>query len=120
MEHAPLWRRGPGLGGGKKLLYFFASQLDVTRRRTSEQAFRQAKIPYQVVGGVSYYERQEVKDVLAYLNLLANPKDDVSFGRVVNVPPRGIGKTSLEHLASRAEALGLPLLAMARRSRSLS
>jgi DNA helicase-2/ATP-dependent DNA helicase PcrA len=82
--------------------------------RVFEQAFRQAKIPYQVVGGVSYYERQEVKDVLAYLNLLANPKDDVSFNRVVNVPPRGIGKTSLDHLATRAEALKIPLLAMAR------
>ncbi len=82
--------------------------------RVFEQAFRQAKIPYQVIGGVSYYERQEVKDVLAYLNLLANPKDDVSFGRVVNVPPRGIGKTTLDHLSARAEALGLPMLAMAR------
>jgi DNA helicase-2/ATP-dependent DNA helicase PcrA len=82
--------------------------------RVFEQAFRQAKIPYQVVGGVSYYERQEVKDVLAYLNLLANAKDDVSFGRVVNVPPRGIGKTTLEHLAARAEALNLPMLSMAR------
>ena len=82
--------------------------------RVFEQAFRQAKIPYQVIGGVSYYERQEVKDVLAYLNLLANPKDDVSFNRVVNVPARGIGKTTLDHLAARAETLNLPLLAMAR------
>ena len=82
--------------------------------RVFEQAFRQAKIPYQVIGGVSYYERQEVKDVLAYLNLLANPKDDVSFNRVVNVPARGIGKTTLDHLATRAETLNLPLLAMAR------
>jgi DNA helicase II / ATP-dependent DNA helicase PcrA len=84
--------------------------------RVLEGAFRAAKIPYQVIGGVSYYERQEVKDVLGYLNLLANPKDDVSFNRVVNVPARGIGKTTLDHLASRAEALGLPLLAMARQA----
>jgi DNA helicase-2/ATP-dependent DNA helicase PcrA len=82
--------------------------------RNFEAAFRAAKIPYQVIGGVSFYERQEVKDVLAYLNLLANPKDDLSFRRVVNVPPRGVGKTSLDHLAARAGALGLPLLAMAR------
>ncbi len=88
--------------------------------RVFEQAFRQAKIPYQVVGGVSYYERQEVKDVLAYLNLLANPKDDVSFGRVVNVPPRGIGKTTLEHLAARAESLNLPMLSMAREAENVS
>ncbi len=67
-----------------------------------------AKIPYQIVGGVSFYERQEIKDVLSYLNLMANPKNDVAFGRVVNVPPRGIGKTTLEKLAERADALGIP------------
>ena len=82
--------------------------------RGLEQAFRSAKIPYQVVGGVSFYERQEIKDVLSYLNLMANPKNDVAFGRVVNVPPRGIGKTTLEKLGERAEALGIPRLAMAR------
>jgi DNA helicase-2/ATP-dependent DNA helicase PcrA len=82
--------------------------------RGLEQAFRSAKIPYQVVGGLSFYERQEIKDVLSYLNLMANPKNDVAFGRVVNVPPRGIGKTTLEKLGERAETLGIPLLAMAR------
>ncbi|MDR3633722.1 MAG: UvrD-helicase domain-containing protein [Isosphaeraceae bacterium] len=82
--------------------------------RGFEAALRAAKVPYQVVGGVSFYERQEVKDVLSYLNLLANPKDDIAFARVVNVPPRGIGKTSLDHLIERARALRIPLLAMAR------
>ena len=84
--------------------------------RGLEQALRQAKIPYQIVGGVSFYERQEIKDVLSYLNLMANPKNDVAFGRVVNVPPRGIGKTTLEKLGERADALGIPLLAMARQA----
>jgi DNA helicase-2/ATP-dependent DNA helicase PcrA len=87
--------------------------------RNFEMAFRSAKIPYQIVGGLSFYERQEVKDVLAYLNLLANPKDDLAFTRVVNVPPRGIGKTSLDHLAERAKSLGIPLLAMARQAASV-
>jgi DNA helicase-2/ATP-dependent DNA helicase PcrA len=82
--------------------------------RAFESAFRAAGIPYQIVGGVSFYERQEIKDVLSYLNLLNNPKDDLAFLRVVNVPPRGVGKTSLEHLSKRARELGLPLLAMAR------
>ncbi len=82
--------------------------------RGLEQAFRSAKIPYQVVGGVSFYERQEIKDVLSYLNLMANPKNDVAFGRVVNVPPRGIGKRTLDKLKERADSLGIPLLAMAR------
>jgi DNA helicase-2/ATP-dependent DNA helicase PcrA len=84
--------------------------------RGLEQAFRMAKVPYQVVGGLSFYERKEIKDVLSYLNLLANPKDDVAFQRVVNVPPRGIGKTTLDHLSERAEGLGIPLLAMARQA----
>jgi DNA helicase-2/ATP-dependent DNA helicase PcrA len=87
--------------------------------RGLEQAFRSAKVPYQIVGGVSFYERQEIKDVLSYLHLMANPKNDVAFGRVVNVPPRGIGKTTLEKLSERAEALSLPLLAMAREASSV-
>ena len=76
--------------------------------RPIEQAFRSARIPYQIVGGVAFYERQEVKDVLAYLNLMANPKDDLAFARVVNVPPRGLGKTSLEHLSAAAREHGRP------------
>ncbi len=84
--------------------------------RGLEAALRTAKVPYQIIGGVSFYERQEIKDVLAYLNLMANPKDDVSFGRVVNVPPRGLGKSSLEKLSTRARELGLPMLAMARQA----
>ena len=82
--------------------------------RKLELAFRAARIPYQVVGGMSFYERQEVKDVLAYLSLMANPKDDLAFLRVVNLPPRGVGETSLEKLAERAKAKELPMLAMAR------
>ena len=82
--------------------------------RGFESALRAAKIPYQIVGGVSFYERMEIKDVLAYLSLLNNPKDDIAFARAVNVPPRGVGKTTMDKLAERARALGLPMLAMAR------
>ncbi len=88
--------------------------------RPFEQAFRSAKIPYQIVGGVAFYERQEVKDVLAYLNLIVNPKDDIAFARVVNVPTRGVGKTSIEHLVAAAREGGMPLLAMARQATSIS
>ena len=84
--------------------------------RPLEQAFRAARVPYQIVGGVAFYERQEVKDVLSYLNLIVNPKDDLAFLRAVNVPPRGIGKTSLDHLAAEARALNVPMLAMAQRA----
>jgi DNA helicase II / ATP-dependent DNA helicase PcrA len=87
--------------------------------RPIEQAFRAARIPYQVVGGVAFYERQEIKDVLAYLNLTVNPKDDMAFTRVVNVPPRGLGKTSIEHLTTAARQRGVPLLEMAREARSI-
>ena len=69
---------------------------------------------------MAFYERQEIKDVLAYLNLMVNPKDDLAFARVVNVPPRGLGKTSLEHLIAAARQRGVPLLAMARQATSIS
>ncbi|HZW30397.1 MAG TPA: UvrD-helicase domain-containing protein [Isosphaeraceae bacterium] len=84
--------------------------------RPFEQAFRAARIPYQIVGGVAFYERQEVKDVLAYLNLMVNPKDDLAFARVANVPPRGLGKASIESLSAAARETGRPLLALARRA----
>jgi DNA helicase II / ATP-dependent DNA helicase PcrA len=84
--------------------------------RPIEQAFRSARVPYQIVGGVAFYERQEVKDVIAYLSLLVNPKDDLAFMRVVNVPPRGLGKTSLEHLIAAARERQVPLLERARQA----
>jgi DNA helicase-2/ATP-dependent DNA helicase PcrA len=84
--------------------------------RPFEQAFRAARIPYQIVGGVAFYERQEVKDVLGYLNLMVNPRDDLAFLRVANVPPRGLGKVSIEALSAAAREQGVPLLAMARKA----
>ncbi|MDI6780108.1 MAG: 3'-5' exonuclease [Bacteroidota bacterium] len=66
--------------------------------RSIEDSLRKNSIPYVIVGGVEFYKRKEIKDVLAYLRLLVNPKDDVSFRRVVNYPVRGIGNTSMEYL----------------------
>jgi DNA helicase-2/ATP-dependent DNA helicase PcrA len=60
-----------------------------------ERAFMQAHVPYRLVGGVRFYDRREVKDVIAYLRLLYQPNDLVSFNRIVNVPARGVGATSL-------------------------
>ena len=82
--------------------------------RAVETALREAEIPYQVVGGPSFYERQEIKDLMAYLTLIVNPNDDVAFERIVNTPPRGIGATSLARLSEYAHSRGLPLLAAAR------
>lgn len=61
-----------------------------------ERAFLQQRIPYQIVGGVRFYDRKEIKDIIAYLRLLYQPSDRMSFSRIVNVPTRGIGETSLE------------------------
>ena len=66
--------------------------------RTLEDALRREGTPYRIIGGVRFYERKEVKDALAYLKLVLNPHDDVSFRRVVNVPARGIGKGVMEAL----------------------
>lgn len=63
---------------------------------TLERAFLRYRIPYQIIGGVRFYDRKEIKDVIAYLRLLYQPNDRMSFSRIVNVPPRGIGDTSLE------------------------
>ena len=63
--------------------------------RAMEQAFVNAAVPYMLVGGVGFYKRREVKDLLAYLRMIHNPDDRVSFERIINVPARGIGKKSL-------------------------
>jgi DNA helicase-2/ATP-dependent DNA helicase PcrA len=79
--------------------------------RNIEMAFNIAQVPYQVLSGVAFYERAEVKDLLAYLKLLVNPRDDVAFERIVNVPARGIGKSTLDRLQVEASrSAGAPAL----------
>lgn len=77
--------------------------------RAVEEALRKRGVPYKIFGGNSFYDRIEVKDMMAYMRLLVNPKDDEAFKRVVNVPARGIGATSLGYLAAAANAAGLSL-----------
>jgi DNA helicase-2/ATP-dependent DNA helicase PcrA len=79
--------------------------------RVLEDALRRASIPYVIVGGVRFYERREIKDVIAYLRLAVNPADDVAFRRAVAAPSRGIGKATLDRLAEAARARRIPLLA---------
>src|SRR5690606_28806736 len=81
--------------------------------RALEEAFLRDRIPYRIVGGQRFYERREVKDVLAYLRLVANPADGEAFLRIANVPRRGIGDATLARLADFAKAERLPLLAAA-------
>ncbi len=77
--------------------------------RAMEEALRQADVPYRIIGGTGFYDRQEVKDALAYLRAIANPSDDVSLRRIINVPRRGIGDTTVTRLAEHAAALGITL-----------
>jgi DNA helicase-2/ATP-dependent DNA helicase PcrA len=70
--------------------------------RVFEDHLRRCKIPYVVYGGIRFYDRKEVKDILAYLRILCNPKDSVSLGRIINVPKRGIGNKTLEYFADMA------------------
>jgi DNA helicase II / ATP-dependent DNA helicase PcrA len=77
--------------------------------RVLEDTLVRFEVPYQVIGGTKFYERAEIKDAVAYLSLLVNPSDQVSFGRVVNSPRRGIGNTSQGRIASHANTTGLPI-----------
>jgi len=79
--------------------------------RAIEDAFRRASppVPYEIVRGTSFYERKEVRDILAYLQVLHNPRDEVNLRRIINTPPRGIGARTLQRLADWARAEGLAL-----------
>ena len=77
--------------------------------RALEESFRKNAIPYEIIGGTRFYERKEIKDVLAYLRLLANPADEVSLLRVMNYPARGIGDVTVEHLRKFASLQSLSL-----------
>jgi DNA helicase-2/ATP-dependent DNA helicase PcrA len=74
--------------------------------RAIEEELVRRDVPYQVVGGTRFYERKEIKDLLAYLRVLANPADEVSFKRILNVPKRGVGDTSADRLEAWARRVG--------------
>lgn len=123
--------------GGEKIFYyqafdgdgearFVASQIDEQRRRNPqtrlailyrtnaqsrvfEESLRRYRIDYNIVGGFSFYERSEIKDIISYLKVALNPFDDIALLRVVNTPPRGFGKTSLDELSHRAKDFGVSL-----------
>ncbi|MEX2306638.1 MAG: UvrD-helicase domain-containing protein [Pirellulales bacterium] len=82
--------------------------------RSLEKALRAAGVPYQMVRGQEFYARKEIKDVLAYCQLVNNPRDDMAFERTVNTPTRGIGRKTIERLTEYAYRYGRPLLEAAR------
>jgi DNA helicase-2/ATP-dependent DNA helicase PcrA len=81
-----------------------------SQSRALEEAFRRAGIPYRIIGAISFYDRREVKDLLAYLRLVANPQDDEAFLRAITVPKRGLGESGLAILAEAAARWGKSLL----------
>lgn len=85
--------------------------------RVVEDALRRRQIPYRIVRGTAFYDRKEVKDLMAYLRLVANAADDVACGRIVNVPTRGIGDSSLTRIERIAAVQQIPMLAALRFAR---
>ncbi|MBM4341135.1 MAG: DNA helicase PcrA [Deltaproteobacteria bacterium] len=77
--------------------------------RALEEELVKHQIPYTIVGGLKFYERKEIKDILAYLKLIANPSDGISLKRIINQPPRGIGEKTMERIAVFSKEKGLPL-----------
>jgi DNA helicase-2/ATP-dependent DNA helicase PcrA len=83
--------------------------------RALEEALRKRAVPYRLVGTVRFYDRREIRDLMSYLKLVANPADDEAFRRAVAVPKRGLGETTIETLAAAAHGAGIPMLAAAER-----
>lgn len=84
--------------------------------RSLEQAMRARSVPYQIVNGVEFYQRKEIKDLMAYLHLLNNPANDVAFGRIINTPTRGIGDKTVSKIRDFADSKNVPMLAAARQA----
>src|SRR5688572_12505824 len=83
--------------------------------RAMEEAMRKRAIPYRLVGAVRFYDRREIRDVMSYLKLIANPSDDEAFRRAIAVPRRGLGETTIDTLGELARAAGVPMLVAAAR-----
>jgi len=108
-EAAALARRLRGKGSAYRDMAVFYRVNALSR--VLEEQFRSAGVAYQIARGVEFYNRKEIKDVLAYLKLMVNPDDDLACGRIINVPARGIGAVTAGRLADLAAARGVSLLA---------
>ncbi|MCL5046263.1 MAG: DNA helicase PcrA [Actinobacteria bacterium] len=101
---------------GRKLSDFAVLYRTHAQSRVLEEVFLRRRIPYVIVGGLKFYDRKEIKDLIAYLRLLVNPRDLLAFRRVVNVPKRGLGPASLEKIEALAAEKDLPIVEAARRA----
>ena len=97
--------KGHGIFGDFAILYRTNAQ-----SRLFEEALMRAGLPFQLIGGTGFYSRVEIKDIIAYLNVLSNPKDNMGFMRIVNVPKRGIGSATIEKIAEYANFKSFSLM----------
>jgi superfamily I DNA/RNA helicase len=111
---ARMVKRLRGGSGGARWGDFCVLYRINAQSRAMENMLIREGVPYRIVGGFKFFERKEIKDVVAYLKLILNPSDDISFSRAVNVPRRGIGGTSLEKLGAFAQEGGMSLMQAAR------
>ncbi len=104
-EVRKLVRENPELNYGNFAVLYRTN----AQSRPIEDAFVRAQIPYTIVGGLKFYDRREIKDIIAYLRAVMNPSDTVSLLRVINTPRRGVGQTTIDNLQNAAHQLGVPL-----------
>ena len=109
---------GQSLGGGSTLRDFAVLYRTNAQSRSLEESLRRSGFAYRLVGAVRFYDRREIRDLMGYLKLIANPNDDEAFRRAIAAPKRGIGDTSIDTLAAAAHAERMPLLAASVRPRS--
>ncbi|MCU0625605.1 MAG: UvrD-helicase domain-containing protein, partial [Gemmatimonadaceae bacterium] len=100
-------RRGPRASGLREIAVLYRTN---SQSRAFEESFRRRGWPYRLVGAVRFYDRREIRDLMAYLKLVANPVDDEAFRRAIGVPKRGLGDTTVEALGVAAAARGVSLL----------
>ena len=98
-----------GIEKGQKYNDYAVLYRTNAQSRVIEEVFIKSNIPYQIVGGIKFYERKEIKDILAYLKLIVNPDDDTSLRRIINVPKRGIGAATLTKISDYANDKGISL-----------
>ena len=87
-----------------------------TQSRAIEDILRRENIPYKIIGGLKFYERKEIKDIIAYLRLIQNTNDNLSLRRIINEPKRGIGKTSLDKIEAISNDTGIPMYEIIKRA----
>ncbi|MBL8999342.1 MAG: DNA helicase II, partial [Gemmatimonadetes bacterium] len=97
---------------GRPLRDFAVLYRTNAQSRAMEEALRRVGMPYRLVGAVRFYDRREIRDLMSYLKLVANPADDEAFRRAISVPRRGVGDTTIEAVAQAAFAARQPMLAM--------